>query len=66
MALSIITVTALDSKPEKRQQRVLFGQKRASPNFSTDDDNVPENISGRTLPQVEADLRSGEMTSERN
>jgi hypothetical protein len=63
LAVSIISHTVLDDKPEERQQRVLFGQRRAGPSFSTDDD-VPPNISGRTIDAVVADLRTGHMKSD--
>ena len=42
--------------------RVLFGQKRADPNFSTKP-GVPDYLKGRSLQDVAADLRSGRLSA---
>src|SRR6267142_1628511 len=63
VGVGILSTTTFDRKPEERQQRVLFGQKRASRMFSSEED-VPEHISGRTVDSVAADLRAGNLSSD--
>jgi RHS repeat-associated protein len=42
-------------------QRVLFGQRRISPDFATIGSNAPEYIRGKKLDEVAAKLRSGKL-----
>ncbi len=54
---------ALIEDRKDREQRVLFGQRRAGPRFSTNEE-VPEHQSGRTLNGVAAELMAGTLTSD--